>query len=465
MKPFMQEDFLLSTPMAQTLYHTYAQPMPIVDYHCHIPPKDIFEDRMFASITQAWLGGDHYKWRAMRATGTPETFITGEADDYDKFFAWAKTLPKLVGNPLYHWTYLELKRYFDYDGPLNADTAREVYDLCNRRLAQPAMSARNIIRSSRVEWIGTTDDPTDSLEFHEALAADSSCGFTVKPAFRPDLALHMHKAGFAEYLKKLGRTTGVDIVDMDSLYAALDARMEYFARQGCTLSDHGLDSCICQLTDIWDLDDILRRAQNGHPVTEREIAAYQTAVLCHLGGEYARRGWVMQVHFSCIRNSNSRMFARVGPDTGFDSIRSAGDVDALWQLLDVMNSQDCLPDMIVYSLNPMDNAAIEAIIGAFRSDAIRLQHGAAWWFNDTLQGMTEHLNTMASIGALGTFLGMLTDSRSLLSYTRHEYFRRILCRILGQWCEEGLYPADEQAMGALVQDICYNNVKEYMKIR
>ncbi|MDD4796430.1 MAG: glucuronate isomerase [Eubacteriales bacterium] len=465
MKSFLHEDFLLSTPMARTLYHTHAQPLPIIDYHCHISPQQIWEDKPLPSITQAWLGGDHYKWRALRATGTPEVYITGDADDYDKFLAWAKTLPKLVGNPLYHWTYLELKRYFDYDGPLNADTARDVYDLCNRRLAQSDMSARGIIRQSRVEWIGTTDDPLDSLEYHQRLAADASCGFAVKPAFRPDPALHIHKSGFAGYLQKLGQVSGVDIVDMASLYAALDKRIEYFARRGCTLSDHGLDSCVCQPAGEKELDDILSRAQRGQPVTERDIAAYQTALLCHLGGVYAQRGWVMQLHFSCIRNSNGRMLERLGPDTGFDSIRSAGGVDALAGLLDRMNSRDSLPDTIVYSLNATDNAAIDAIIGAFCSDTVRLRHGAAWWFNDTLQGMTEHLNTLASIGALGTFLGMLTDSRSQLSYTRHEYFRRILCRILGQWCDDGLYPADEQAMAALVRDICYYNVKDYMKIQ
>ncbi|MDD3244489.1 MAG: glucuronate isomerase [Eubacteriales bacterium] len=463
MKPLIGEDFLLDTPQARRLYHDHAEGLPIVDYHCHIPPADIAGDVGLRTITQAWLGGDHYKWRAMRAVGTPEALITGPSDDYEKFLAWAKTLPQLAGNPLYHWTYLELKRYFDYDGPLNAQTAREVYDLCNEKLARPEMSARSIIRASGVEWIGTTDDPTDTLEHHAALAA-SDCGFAVRPAFRPDPALHLYKPTFAAYAQKLGRSAGVDIVDMDSLFAALDARMDHFAAHGCTLSDHGLDYLVCAELPRKELDAALQKALRGEAVTPREIAAYETAVLRHVAAEYTRRGWVMQLHFSAIRNSNSAMFARVGADTGFDTIRAGGNVDALAALLDSMAAQNELPDTIVYSLNPADNAAIDAIVGAFCANGATVRHGAAWWFNDTLPGMTAHLETMASIGALGTFLGMLTDSRSLLSYTRHEYFRRILCRVLGQWQAQGLVWDDEAALGELVQNVSYGNAKRFLKI-
>ena len=467
MKPFLDEDFLLKTDTAKRLYHEHAAKMPIIDYHCHINPADIAGDRRYTDISEVWLGGDHYKWRLIRANGTPESDITGArgADPFRLFQGFAAALPKAAGNPVYHWTYLELKRYFGIERQLCPETAQEIYDACNKKLSEPGMSARGLIEQSNVKLICTTDDPADSLEYHRKIAADKSCKVRVLPSFRPDKAMNIGSAGFAEYITKLSDASGVRIADFASLCEALDRRIEFFDEMGCRTSDHGLFSCVyAEPPEPAVLDGIMRSALNGGGVTPLEADRYRTAVLLHAGRRYHERGWVMQIHFGCMRDNNSRMFERLGPDTGFDAMNGRGEPHKLAPLLDALDLESRLPRMILYSLNPAESEIVASVAGCFNADAGyagKVQLGAAWWFNDTKSGMEKHLADYANSALLGNFVGMLTDSRSFLSYTRHEYFRRILCNFLGGLVEDGEYTADFDILGQMVEDICYNNAARF----
>lgn len=461
MKAFMDEDFLLSSPAACTLYHNYAEKLPIIDYHCHVPPREIYEDRVYDNITQVWLGGngygDHYKWRVMRACGEPEELITGDGSDYEKFLAFARSLPRAPGNPVYHWTHLELKRYFGCDLPINERTADEIWALCNEKL-RGGLSVRQIINQSNVTGLATTDDPIDTLEWHKKLADDPSFSVVVKPAWRPDKLMMIQNAGFADYIACLG-----DVTDMASLRAAVEARMDHFAAHGCTASDHGIEFLEYVPATEAELDAILKQGLAGQPLTRAQIAAYQYACMLFLGAGYAKRNWVMEIHFGAIRNVNTPQFRTLGADTGYDAIAPSISVSGLPRLLDDLHTADALPKTVLFSLSPNDNAFLNTLCGGFQSAGVRgkVQQGAAWWFNDTKHGMINQMTDMASLAPLGNFLGMVTDSRSFLSYTRHEYFRRILCNLLGTWVENGEYPWDEAVLGKLVQDISYYNTKQF----
>lgn len=462
-KSFLDDDFLLSTDTARKLFHDYANKMPIIDYHCHINPREIAEDRRFENITQLWLGGDHYKWRLMRANGVDEAYITGDAPDKDKFIKWAGTLAKCIGNPLYHWSHLELQRYFGYYGQLNRETAGQVWELCNAKLADPCMSARNIIKSSNVTHLCTTDDPVDSLKWHEIIKNDTSFDVTVLPTWRPDKAMNLEKEDYLQYISKLSEVSAVTINSFDTLLEALNKRMQHFKNMGCKLSDHGLDYIFYAPASEDTVREIFIKRLNGISLTRQELLQFKTAFLLAMGKAYNELGWVMQLHYSCKRNNNTKAFTRLGPDTGFDCIDNSSTAEQLANLLDALNSNDSLPKTIVYSLNPYDNAYIDSVIGCFQdSTAIcKIQHGSAWWFNDHKTGMIDHMTTLANMGLLAGFVGMLTDSRSFISYTRHEYFRRILCDMLGKWVENGEYPADYTALGELVENISYNNALRY----
>lgn len=462
MTEFLGEDFLLSTAAAKKLYKEYAADMPIFDYHCHVSPKEIWEDRQFENISQVWLSGDHYKWRLMRADGVDEKYITGDAPDRDKFQKFAEVLPKAIGNPMYHWCHLELKNYFGYSGVLNSQTAEEVWQLCNEKLKESNLSVRGLITQSNVKFIGTTDDPADSLEYHEKLAADESFKTVVAPSFRPDKALNIDKPDWREYITALSHAADVEIDGIASLEQALHNRVEFFAVHGCRASDHGLDRMVFVRADRAELDSIVKRALRGEAVTKNEAAAVKTQLLLFCAQEYARLGWVMQLHFNCMRNPNSAMFEKLGPDTGFDCIGPDNGSAALASLLDTLYAADSLPRTVLYSLDGNDNAFLDSLAGSFQGEISgKIQHGSAWWFNDTKDGMLAQLKSLAAGGLLGNFIGMLTDSRSFLSYARHEYFRRILCNLVGEWLENGEYPSDFVTVGGVVQDICFNNAVRY----
>ena len=463
MKPFMNEEFLLSTPTAQRLYHQYAEKMPILDYHCHIDPREIAEDRNFETITQVWLGGDHYKWRQMRSNGVDEYYITGGASDREKFQKWAETLELAIGNPLYHWSHLELKRYFGYTGHLNGETAEEVWNHCNQKLAEPEMSVRNLIRQSGVKLLCTTDDPADTLEWHEKLAKDDTFEVQVLPAWRPDKAMNLEKPDYIDYLERLGKASGICIDSFAALKAALKKRMEYFAEHGCRVSDHGLDYVMYVPVTDEDAEKIFAGRLAGQEVTAADAEKFKSAFMLFVGKEYNRLGWIMQLHYGCKRNNNSVMYRTLGPDTGYDSIGDQASSAMTADFLNALNQTGELPKTILYSLNPNDNAAIGTIIGCFQASSAvgKLQQGSAWWFNDHKAGMTEQMTSLANLGLLGNFIGMLTDSRSFLSYTRHEYFRRILCELIGSWVENGEYPEDDRVLERIIKGISYNNAVRY----
>ncbi len=466
MRAFLDDDFLLRTPSAVRLYHDHAAKMPIIDYHCHINPEDIAVDKRYDSITDLWLGGDHYKWRAMRCNGVPESEITGsvQSDPYLVFAHWVETLGRALGNPLYHWSYLELKRYFGIEEVLTKANAREIYDRCNARLREADMSVRGIIKRSNVKAICTTDDPIDDLRWHKQIAADKSFDVKVLPAFRPDKALNIDKPGYAAYIKQLSDAAGIEIRTIADLKAALGARIAYFESFGARVSDHALDYPLYAEASDAALDAILQKGLSGTPVTPLEADQLKTAVLLFLADTYTKRGWVMQIHFGCIRNNSTKSLALIGADSGFDCAGNSKGARELVHLLNAMEARDALPKMVLYSLNQYDNEIIMTIAGSFQRDggcATRIQLGSAWWFNDHKTGMEKQLTDFANLGVLGNFVGMLTDSRSFLSYTRHEYFRRILCNLIGDWVENGELPADMDALGALVEDICFNNTNQF----
>ena len=465
MKQFMDADFLLHTPFSRKLYHNYAEKMPILDYHCHIDPREIAEDRHYDNITQLWLGGDHYKWRQMRSNGIDERYITGDASDYEKFVEWSKTLEKAIGNPLYHWSHLELQRYFGYHGILSEKTAPAVWKLCNEQLQ--TLSVRQIIAKSGVTLICTTDDPADTLEWHEQLACDQTFQVQVLPAWRPDQAMHIERSSYLTYLDKLSRCSGISVHDYASLLSALHNRLDYFGRHGCMVSDHALEYIMYAPSSRESIARIFDKRMRGESLSAQDILLYKTAFLQDMSAEYRQRGWVMQLHYGCKRDNNSAARRALGPDTGYDCIGDTAPASQTADFLDSLAEKGNLPKTILYSLNPGDTAANASIIGCFQnSDAIgKLQLGAAWWFNDHKAGMTEQLTTLADLGLLGNFIGMLTDSRSFLSYTRHEYFRRILCNLIGDWVENGEVPNDESALGELIKNISYNNAIRYFGFR
>jgi glucuronate isomerase len=465
MKPFMDDNFLLSNETAVTLYHDYAKQMPIIDYHCHLSPQQIYENTSFANITEAWLYGDHYKWRAMRANGAEERLVTGGegATDYERFAAWAKTVPQTIGNPLYHWSHLELRRFFDVQELINEKNAPVIWEKVNAKLATGSFKARDLIKMSNVEVICTTDDPVDSLEYHIAIKGLEDFDVQVLPSFRPDKALEINRATYLPWIKQLAEVSASSIDSYDALLDALADRVKFFDEVGCKVSDHALDYVAFAETTKEEAAAIFARALQGEKVSLEDEKKYKTYTLLFLGRQYAQRGWAMQLHINAARNNNARMFGKLGPDTGFDSINDSSVAYPLSRLLDALDSDDLLPNTIVYSLNANDNDVLGALIGCYQGGGVpgKIQLGSAWWFNDTKNGMLDQMNALANLGLLSRFVGMLTDSRSFLSYTRHEYFRRILCNLLGEWVENGEAPADLELLGDMVQNISYRNAKNY----
>lgn len=467
MKSFMDKDFLLQTETAKVLYHDFAAKMPIYDYHCHLDPREIYENKRYKNITELWLGGDHYKWRAMRANGVDEYYITGEADDYAKFVKWAETVEKLMGNPLYHWTHLELKRYFQVDTILKGSTAKVVWDACNKIIQDPDFSARRLIEQSNVVLIGTTDDPIDDLRYHKMMQEDQEFSTTVLPSFRPDAVMAIQQTqSWAEYAGKLGKVTGIEINDFTSLMRALESRIDYFDEIGCKLSDHSIETVVYEPATLQELDAIVHKALNNVPILLKENNQFLTQLLVNLGKAYHKKGWVMQYHIGALRNANSRLFRAIGANVGVDSFRDGEIAVPLSQLLDELDQEQQLPKTILYGLNQKDNEVLAAIAGNFQEGGIpsKIQFGSAWWFNDHIDGMEAQMKILGNFGLLSRFIGMLTDSRSFLSYSRHEYFRRILCNIIGNWVENGEYPNDLAWLGQIVQDISYNNALEYFDL-
>ncbi|MBE0585717.1 MAG: glucuronate isomerase [Desulfofustis sp.] len=468
MKPFLSEDFLLHTPSAQRLYHDYAAGMPIFDYHCHLPPADIAADRRFANLTAAWLNGDHYKWRAMRANGIDESLITGSADDRDKFRAWAATVPKTLRNPLYHWTHLELKRYFGIDKVLlDATTADSIFDRCSELLRQDAYSVRSLLRRMNVSVVCTTDDPLDNLEHHRALRDDSSFPVAVLPAFRPDRALAVEDpAAFNEWVDRLAALADREIGTYAAFLEALAERHAFFHEMGCRLSDHGLEEPYAEDYDDQTLARIFAALRSKREVSIAEARIFKSALLVELAVMDHQRGWTQQFHFGALRNTNTSAMRTLGPDTGYDSIGDFTMARSLARFLDRLETRGSLAKTILYVLNPRDNELIATMIGNFQDGRCpgKMQFGSGWWFNDQKDGMQRQLNALSNMGLLSRFVGMLTDSRSFLSYPRHEYFRRVLCDLFGTDMENGEVPADFELIGETIKDICYRNATAYFGI-
>ncbi|WP_086349004.1 glucuronate isomerase [Candidatus Enterococcus clewellii] len=458
---FLNDDFLLSTDWAKKLYHNHAAAMPIIDYHCHLEPKEIYENKNFENITAAWLYGDHYKWRLMRACGVPESHITGDASDYDKFAVWCETVPKIIGNPLYTWTHLELKRFFGIDLLVNKENTEKIWQLANEKLAADSFKRREIISSSNVKVVCTTDDPADDLSYHKLLAQEES-RFKVLPSFRPDKALNINQADFSAWISRLADACEQPVTTYEELIAALGSRVDYFHELGGRLSDHALDILRYEKADSDTLEVIFQKGLAGHALTEKEVDAYRTETLTRLIHFYHKYNWTMQLHIHAYRNCNGRMQAQLGPDTGYDGINDLSLTIPLQKLLDRAEQTDQLPKTILYSLNPNDYPALVALLGCFQKEvAGKLQLGSGWWFNDTRAGMRQQLTQLADGSVLHNFVGMLTDSRSFLSYTRHEYFRRVLCEFVGEIVERGEAPTDEQLLGNLVKAVSYTNAENY----
>ncbi|MEK5099147.1 glucuronate isomerase [Bacillus sp. FSL W8-0848] len=464
MKAFLADDFLLTNDTAAKLYHEYAKGMPIIDYHCHLSPKEIYENKTFKNITEVWLYGDHYKWRAMRANGIAEEYITGNASDEEKFNAWAKTVPMTIGNPLYHWTHLELRRFFGVYELLDEKSAPAIWSNVNEQLNGEGFGARELIEKSNVETVVTTDDPTDTLEYHLKLK-DADFRVSVLPGFRPDKALEINQEGFAGWVKKLEDASGIAITGYADFLEALKNRIEFFHEAGGRISDHAINEMTYTDTDEKEVRPIFAKAMNGEKVTPEEETAFKSFTLHVLGACYAEKGWAMQLHINALRNNSSKMYARLGPDTGYDAINDQDIAKPLCRFLDSLDRIDALPKTILYSLNPRDNVVISSLAGSFQDGGVpgKIQHGTAWWFNDTKDGMHEQMKSLANIGLLSRFIGMLTDSRSFLSYTRHEYFRRLLCDVIGGWAENGEAPDDIELLGRIVKGISYENAKQYFQ--
>ena len=462
MKEFMGKDFLLNSETAKHLYHDYASKMSIIDYHCHISQKEIYEDRQFSTISEVWLGGDHYKWRQMRANGIDEKYITGDASDLEKFKAWAKTLSHLIGNPLYHWSHLELQRYFGICEPLTEDNAEEIFNRCNEVLK--TLTVRKILKDSDVKIICTTDDPCDDLYYHKLLKEDPSIDTVIVPCFRPDKANNIEKPDYLDYIARLEEVSGKKIGSFRELCEVIDERIDFFVLMGCRASDHALEYIMYEPADEETIEKIFAKRLSGKAVDKKEELIFKTAFMRHLAHVYQEKGWAMQLHYGCKRDNNRAMFDKLGPDTGYDTINNYAPSSEMADFLNCLNEKGDLPKTIIYSLNPNDNAAIVTTMNCFQGDGIRgkLQHGSAWWFNDHKKGMLEQMETLANDGMLANFIGMLTDSRSFLSYTRHEYFRRILCDFIGTLVENGEYPNDEKILKEIIENISYNNAVNYL---
>lgn len=465
LKTFITDDFLLMNETAKELYHDYAKDLPIIDYHNHLNQYEILEDKNFNNIAEVWLGGDHYKWRAMRANGISEPYITGDKSDYDKFLAWSKTVPNMIGNPLYHWTHLELLRYFDIDELLDETTAPAIWEEANQKLATPELSVRSLLKNKKVEFVGTTDDPTDDLKGHEALGKEN-LSMTVSPSFRPDEALGIEKDSFKDWVGKLEQATNTSIENYDAFLDGLASRVNYFNDHGCRSSDHGINVMFYEKASKEEVSAIFAKRLKGEALSDKEVEQFKTYTLVRLGELYADKGWVMQLHINPLRNNSTRMFKLIGADSGFDSIGDHLLADKLSNLLDTMDYQNKLPKTVLYSLNSRDNNVLAAMAGNYQNDEVpgKVQFGTAWWFNDTIDGMEDQMKTLANIGLISNFIGMLTDSRSFLSFPRHEYFRRVLCNLLGTWVEEGKAPKDMKLLGTYVKNISYENAKRYFEI-
>lgn len=467
-KTFLDEDFLLQTDAARTLYHEFAKQMPIIDYHNHLPPDQIVSDKTFENLTQIWLYGDHYKWRAMRTNGIHESYCTGDKSDYQKFEKWAETVPYTLRNPLYHWTHLELQRYFDVQDILSPKTARKIYDECSEKLQAPDYSVRNLLRKMNVEVVCTTDDPLDSLEYHQQLANTPSLkgegwGGVMRPAFRPDKFILIGNPNFATFVQKLAIVVGFEIQSYDDLTKALRQRADFFASLGCLLSDHGVEQLYAADFTPEDANTVFKKALAGQSITVAEQVLYQSAILHQLGTMYHELGWTQQFHIGALRNNNARALRLLGPDTGWDSIGDWSQAASLSKFLGRLDEYDQLSKTIIYNLNPADNEVIATMVGNFNDGSIagKVQFGSGWWFLDQKDGMEKQITALSNMGLLSRFVGMLTDSRSFLSFPRHEYFRRILCNLFGNDIENGELPNDTEWIGKVVQDICYNNAKQY----
>lgn len=448
---FITEDFMLKNKVAKKLYHGYSESLPIIDYHCHLNPEMIAKDYKFKNAYDLFLGGDHYKWRQMRTFGIDEEYITGSAPDFDKFMAFAKTMPYLIGNPLYHWTHLELLRYFGIDETLTPESAKGIWDKCNEMLSDDSFSAKNLIRRSNVEALCTTDDPADTLEFHGELKDFET---KVLPTFRPDKAVEIGKETFVPYIESIG------IKSFSALLDWLTERIEFFHKMGCRLSDHALEAVPFALGDA---DKVFDKKMAGENLTEEEVDIFRTAVLKHCAKEYTRLGWTMQLHIGALRNNNRKMYEKMGADVGFDSINDLCIAEKLSAFLGELDFNSALPKTILYTLNPKDNYVLGTMLGNFQKGPVsgKIQFGSGWWFNDNRDGMEAQMQAFANLSLLGKFVGMLTDSRSFVSYPRHEYFRRILCNLVGKWVEEGEYPEDEKYLKEIIEGISYKNAKEY----
>ncbi|MFR6512885.1 MAG: glucuronate isomerase [Ruminococcus sp.] len=467
MRTIIHDDFILKNETARALYHQSAESLPIIDFHNHLNPQEIYEDRCYDNLAEVWLGGDHYKWRAMRANGVPEELITGDGDPYEKFLAWADTVQNCIGNPLYHWTHLELKRYFGIDDVLTPETAPAIWEKCNALLKTPEYSIRNLLKMQNVEVLCTTDNPIDDLKWHKKLAEE---GFEIQvlPTFRPGRALDIEKDDFADYIAQLGECTDLEIHSLDDVLQALKKCLAYFIEDGCRVTDHSLESDFFLPASLEEADYIYQKRMSGETLSLEETAKYRGFVLTELGREYSRNNLVMQLHIGAIRNNSLRMFQHLGDDTGFDSLNDFNYAPQLSALLNAMDLTEELPKTVLYYLNSKDADMLAAMAGNYQSNTQnirgKVQLGSAWWFCDHKRGMERQMNALADTGLISTFIGMLTDSRSFLSFPRHEYFRRILCNLIGSWVEDGEYPADMPYLNTLVQNICYTNAKQYFQL-
>jgi glucuronate isomerase len=468
MKKFMDDRFLLHSSTAEEIYES-IRGLPIIDYHCHLDPGAIANNHRFSGITELWLGGDHYKWRLMRANGVPESHITGDAPDCEKFAAWCKTLEIAIGSPLYHWSHMELNRYFQFDGAVTAQNAAELYTHCNAQIEKEDFDVHNLLKRSRVEWLATTDDPADTLKHHAKISYDKVPGLAkILPTFRPGILFEPNHTDFNKYIEKLGVAANlrVKITDWETLLEALENRLDFFAQRGCVISDHALDPPVFDpAANDTKATLAFRKALRGEPLSHEEITAYKTRIFAWLGSQYKKRDWVMQLHMGAMRNNNKRMFDLLGADKGYDSMGDMPFAQTLARILDDLESRDELPRTILYALNPAADEMLATMIGNFQGRGIRgrMQWGAPWWFNDNKAGIQKHLTTLGSLGMLANFTGMLTDSRSFISYPRHDYFRRILANQLGTWAEDGEFPRDMELLKKIAGDIAYSNAKAYFK--
>ena len=463
MNKFMDKDFLLDTQTARELFHSYAENMPICDYHCHLSPKEIYENKQPSDISQLWLSGDHYKWRAMRSCGVEEKYCTGDATPKEKFLKFGETLQYCIGNPLYHWAHIELQRYFGIDTPLNKATAEDIYDRANEAIAQGDFRPQALIKKSNVKYICTTDDPIDDLKYHKLLREVEDFDCTVLPSYRPDKALNIHLEGFADYIKTLGEVAETEIKSYKDVITALLKRCDYFHTVGCRVSDQAFEYVPYSIAPEEEIEAIFQKAMAGETITAEESDKYKTPILLALGKKYHQLGWAMEIHIGAIRNNSTRMFNKLGPDTGFDSVGDCEIAITLSKFMNELDITDQLPKTILFNLNDKDNTVLATMLGNFQSAEAdsKIQFGPAWWFLDTMDGMTNQMKSLGNLGVLGKFVGMETDSRSFTSYGRHEYFRRIMCRLLGRWVEDGWYAYDKDILKEIVQGISYNNAIKY----